>query len=191
MHCILSVKSYCLFLGGHTLRLTPPGIELYIFAIDFHILIGAYPHIIFLLGGQFTYRLRSGLIFAYRYGLIALFEVRRCAILHFIAFSLGSLLFPGDLKAFLGRRDLGHTGALGIDGKGFGHGAKSGVLFLKLHLNCVLAYILATAGISHIVVRAGNFLPSAVLHGNRRLFHLTVIGIRGSRQGQRLGLIEI
>ena len=83
-------SKYILFLRGHALGLTPPGVEFYIFAVHLDGLIGAHAHIILLLGGQLAHGLRSGLIFAYCHGLIALFEVRRCAILHFIAFSLGT-----------------------------------------------------------------------------------------------------
>ena len=43
-----------LFLGGHALGLTPPGIEIYTLATDFYGLIGAYPHIILLLPVDIT-----------------------------------------------------------------------------------------------------------------------------------------
>ena len=103
-----------LLLGGHTLGLTPPGIELYALATDFYGFIGAYPHIILLLRGQLTDTLRSRLIFAHRHRLSFL-KLAAGTVLHLIAGSLSPLLFPGDLKAFLGSFHLRHAGAFWID----------------------------------------------------------------------------
>jgi len=103
-----------LFLGGHAFGLTPPGIEFYTLATDFYGLIGAHTHIILLLGGQLTDTLRSGLILADRHRL-GFLKLAAGTILHLIAGSLSPLLFPGDLKAFLGSFHLRHAGAFWID----------------------------------------------------------------------------
>ena len=103
-----------LFLGGHALGLTPPGVELYALATDFYGFIGAYPHIILLLGGQLAHTLRSRLILADRHRLGAL-KLAAGTILYLVAGRLGRLLFPGDLKALLGSFHLRHTGAFWID----------------------------------------------------------------------------
>ena len=116
-----------LLLSGHTLCLTPPGIELYALATDFNGFIGAYPHIILLLGGQLAHGLRSRLIFADRHRLGAL-KFAAGTILHLIARRLGRLLFPGHLKAFLGSGDFRYAGALGINI--IGHGLIAAVIAL-------------------------------------------------------------
>ena len=139
-----------LFLGGHALRLAPPGIKFYIFAVHFHGLVGAHPHIILFLGGQLADRLGSGLIFAYCHGLIALFEVRGCAVLYLIPGGLGSLLFLSDLKAFFSSGHFRHAGTLGLDSKSCG--LRAAVSVLKLHGHCVLPHILTTAGIRNVVI---------------------------------------
>ena len=105
------IRRFFLFLGGHALGLTPPGVELYALATDFYGLIGAYPHIILLLGGQFAHTLRSRLILADRHRL-GFLKLAAGTILHLVAGGLGSLLFPGDLKALLGRFHLRSAGAL-------------------------------------------------------------------------------
>ena len=180
VHCILSVKSYCLFLGGHTLRLTPPRIELYILAIDFHILIGAYPHIILLLGRQLTDTLRSRLILADRHRLGAL-KLAAGTILHLVAGGLGRLLFPGHLKAFLGSGDFRYAGALGVNV--VGHGLTAAVIALEGHFYGVFAHILHTLGIADFVIRTVfQGLALAVFHGHRRFLHLAVIGVSGFAQ---------
>ena len=89
-----------LLLGGHALGLTPPGIELYALATDFYGFIGAYPHIILLLGRQLTDTLRSRLILADRHRLGAL-KLAAGTILHLIAGGLGGLLLPLNGKGLL------------------------------------------------------------------------------------------
>ena len=109
-----SLSKINLLLGGHAFGLTPPGIELYTLATDFYGFISAYPHIILLLRGQLAHGLRSGLILADRHRFGAL-KLAAGTILHLIPGGLGRLLFPGDLKAFLGSFHLRHAGAFWID----------------------------------------------------------------------------
>ena len=177
-----------LFLGGHALRLAPPGIKFYIFAVHFHGLIGAHPHIILFLGGQLADRLGSGLIFAYCHGLIALFEIRGCAVLYLIPGGLGSLLFPSDLKAFFSSGHFRHAGALGIDSKSCG--LRADIVAFESHLDRVLTHILTAGGIRHSVILAANLITLTVLYGYRRFLHLAVISVGGGRQGHRFGCVQ-
>ena len=125
-----------LLLGGHALGLTPPGVELYALATDFYGFIGAYPHIILLLSGQLTDTLRSGFILADRHRL-GFLKLAAGTILYLVAGGLGSLLFPGHLKAFLGSFHLRHAGALGVNV--IGHGLTAAVIALKGHFYGVFA----------------------------------------------------
>ena len=177
-----------LFLGGHALCLAPPGIKFYIFAVHLDGFIGAHPHIILLLSGQLADRLGSGLIFAYCHGLIALFEVRRCAVLHFIACRLGSLLFPGHLKAFFSSGHFRHAGALGLDNKSCG--LRADIVAFESHLDRVLTHILTAGGIRHSVILAADLITLTVLYGYRRFLRLAVISVGGGRQGHRFGCVQ-
>ena len=116
-----------LLLSGHALCLTPAGIELYALATDFYGFISAYPHIILLLSGQLAHTLRSGLFLADRHRLGAL-KLAAGTILHLVAGGLDRLLFPGDLKAFLGSFHLRHAGTLGVNI--IGHGLTAAVIAL-------------------------------------------------------------
>ena len=116
-----------LLLGGHAFGLTPPGIEFYIFAVHLDGFIGAYPHIILLLGGQLAHGLRSGLILADRHRL-GLLKLAAGTILHLVACGLSPLLFPGHLKAFLGSGDFRNAGTLGVNV--IGHGLTAAVIAL-------------------------------------------------------------
>ena len=138
-----------LLLSGHALGLTPPGIELYALATDFYGFIGAYPHIILLLGGQLAHGLRSGLILADRHRLGTL-KLAAGTILHLIAGGLGRLLFPSDLKAFLSGSNLRYAGTLGVNA--ISQGLAASVILLKGNLNRVFAHIFHALGIRHIVV---------------------------------------
>mgnify|MGYP006960385479 CR=1 FL=1 len=102
-----------LLLGGHALGLTPPGVEFYIFAVHLYGFIGAHAHIILLLRRQLVHTLRSGLILADRHRLGAL-KLAAGTILHLVAGGLGRLLFPNNLKAFLGSGDLDTLVPLGL-----------------------------------------------------------------------------
>ena len=111
-----------LFLCGHTLGLTPAGIQFYILTVHLYDFIGAYPHIILFLSGQLAHTFRSRLILADRHRL-GFLKLAAGTILHLIAGGLRRLLFPGDLKAFLGSGDFRDTGALGVNILGHGHTA--------------------------------------------------------------------
>ena len=139
-----------LFLGGHALGLTPPGVELYIFAVHLDGLISAYPHIILLLGGQLTDTLRSGLIFAHRHRLGAL-KLAAGTILHLVAGGLRRLLFPGHLKTFLGSGDFRYAGTFRVNI--VGHGLTSAVIALEGHFYGVFAHILHAFGVADGVIR--------------------------------------
>ena len=182
------IRRFFLFLGGHALGLTPPGVELYALATDFYGFIGAYPHIILFLGGQLADRLGSGLIFAYGHGLIALFEVRGCAVLYLIPGGLGSLLFPSDLKTFLGSFHLRHAGTLGVNV--IGHGLTAAVIALEGHFYGIFAHILHALGIADGIIRTIlQGFALAVFHGHRRFLHLAVIGVSGFAQLDIAGFI--
>ena len=165
-----------LLLSGHTLGLTPAGIELYALATDFYGFIGAYPHIILLLRGQLAHGLRSRLILADRHRL-GFLKLAAGTILHLIAGGLGRLLFPGDLKAFLGSFHLRHACALRIDI--VGHGLTAAVIAPEGHFHGVFAHILHALGIADFVIRTLQGFALAVFHGHRRFLHLAVIGIGG------------
>lgn len=137
-------------LGGHFLSLAPAGIQLHVLAVDFYGLIGAHPYIILLLGSQLFDRLRSGLVLGDIHRFIALFEFRRCTVLHLISGGLSGLLFPFDLKALLGGGHLGHAGALGVNV--ISYVLTAVVIFLKDNLNGVFTHIFHAIGIKHIVV---------------------------------------
>ena len=169
-----------LLLSGHALGLTPPGIELYIFAVHLDGFIGAYPHIILLLSGQLAHTLRSRLILADRHRL-GFLKLAAGTILHLIPGRLRRLLFPGDLKAFLGSFHLRHAGALGIDI--VGHGLTAAVIAFEGHFHGVFAHILHTLGIADFVIRTIlQGLALAVFHGHRRFLHLAVVSIGGLAQ---------
>ena len=138
-----------LLLGGHALGLTPSGIQLYALATDFYGFIGAHTHIILLLGRQLAHGLRSGLILADRHRLGAL-KLAAGTILHLIPGGLGSLLFPGDLKAFLGSGDFRYTCTFRVNI--VGHGLTAAVIALKAHFYGVFAHIFHALGVRHIVV---------------------------------------
>ena len=138
-----------LLLGGHALGLTPAGVEFHIFAVHLDGFIGAYPHIILLLGGQLAHGLRSRLILADRHRLGAL-KLAAGTILHLVAGGLGRLLFPDDLKAFLGSGDFRYAGTLGVNI--IGHGLTAAVIALEGHFYGVFAHIFHALGLRHIVV---------------------------------------
>ena len=155
-----------LFLSGCTLCLTPPGVELYIFAVRLDGLIGAHAHIIFLLGGQLTDTLRSRLILADRHRL-GFLKLTTGAVLHLVAGSLSRLLFPSDLKAFLGSFHLRHTGSFGVNV--IGHGLTAAVIALEGHFYGVFAYILHTLWIADGIIRTVlQSLTLTVLHEHFR-----------------------
>lgn len=169
-----------LFLGGHAFGLTPPGIEFYTLATDFYGLIGAHTHIILLLGGQLTDTLRSGLILADRHRLGAL-KLAAGTILHLIAGGLGRLLFPGDLKAFLGSGDFRYTCTFRVNI--VGHGLTAAVIALEGHFHGVFAHILHALGIADGIIRAVlQGFALAVFHGHAGALHLAVIGVSGFAQ---------
>ena len=166
-----------LLLGGHALGLTPPGVEFHIFAVHLDGFIGAYPHIILLLGGQLAHGLRSRLILADRHRLGAL-KLAAGTILHLIAGSLFRLLFPSDLKAFLGSFHLRHAGALRIDI--VGHGLTAAVIALEGHFHGVFAHILHALGVADGIIRTIlQGLALSVFYSHRRFLHLAVIGVSG------------
>ena len=168
-----------LFLGGHALGLTPPGIEFYALATDFYGFIGAYPHIILLLRGQLTDTLRSCLILADRHRL-GFLKLTAGAVLHLVAGSLRRLLFPSDLKAFLGGFHFRHAGTLGVNI--IGHGLTAAVIALEGHFHGVFAHILHALGVVDFIIRTLQDFALAVFHGHRRFLHLAVIGVSGFAQ---------
>ena len=125
-----------LFFSGYTFCPTPPGVEYYLFAVHLDRFIGAYSHIILLLGGQLTNTLRSRLILADCHRLGAL-KLAAGTILHLVAGVLGRLLFPGHLKPFLGSFHFGHAGALGVNV--ITHGLTATVIALEGHFYGVFA----------------------------------------------------
>ena len=166
-----------LFLGGHAFGLTPPGVEFYTLAVHLDGFIGAYPHIILLLGRQLTDSLRSGLILADRHRL-GFLKLTAGAVLHLVAGSLRRLLFPSDLKAFLGSGDFRYAGALGVNI--ISHGLTAAVIALEDHFHGVFAHILRTLGVADFIIRTVlQGLALAVFHGHRRFLHLAVIGVSG------------
>ena len=169
-----------LLLGSHAFGLTPPGVEFYIFAVHLYGFIGAYPHIILLLGRQLTDTLRSRLILADRHRLGAL-KLAAGTILHLVAGGLGRLLFPGDLKAFLGSGDFRYACTFGVNI--ISHGLTAAVIALEGHFHGVFAHILHALGIADGIIRAVlQGLALAVFHGHRRFLHLAVIGVSGFAQ---------
>ena len=169
-----------LLLGGHALGLAPAGVEFHIFAVHLDGFIGAYPHIILLLRGQLAHGLRSCLILADRHRL-GFLKLAAGTILHLVAGGLGSLLFPGDLKALLGSFHLRYAGAFWIDI--VGQTLCAAVIALEGHFYGVFAHILHTLGIADFVIRTVfQGLALAVFHGHRRFLHLAVIGVSGFAQ---------
>ena len=101
---------------------------------------------------------------------------------------MGRLLFPGDLKAFLGSGDFRYAGALGVNI--IGHGLTAAVIALEGHFYGVFAHILHTLGVADFVIRAIlQGFALAVFHGHRRFLHLAVIGVSSFAQLDIAGFI--
>ena len=139
-----------LFLSGHALGLAPTGIQFHTLAAEFNGLVGAHTNIILFLCRQLAHTLRGGAVLADGNGLVVFLKVLVCAVLHLIACGLGFLLFPSDLKAFLGGSNLRYAGTLGVNA--ISHGLAAAVIPLKGNLNRVFAHIFHALGIRHIVV---------------------------------------
>ena len=94
---------------------------------------------------------------------------------------MGRLLFPNNLKAFLGSGDFRYAGALGVNI--IGHGLTAAVIALEGHFYGIFAHILHALGIADGIIRTIlQGFALAVFHGHRRFLHLAVVGIGSGRQ---------
>ena len=139
-----------LFLSGHALGLAPTGIQFHTLAAEFDGFVSAYTNIILFLSLQLAHTLGGGAVLADGNGLVVFLKVLVCAVLHLITCGLGFLLFPSDLKAFLGGSNLRYAGTLGVNA--ISQGLAAFVVLLKGNLNRVFAHIFHALRIRHIVV---------------------------------------
>ena len=78
---------------------------------------------------------------------------------------MGRLLFPSDLKAFLGSGDFRHAGALGVNI--IRQTLCTAVIALEGHFHSVFAHILHALGIADFVIRTVlQGLALAIFHGH-------------------------